>query len=58
MRRICLQGNIFCCHGPESAVEAAIDIYYDFERLSINNGMPLAEVNQISDILGEVQSSE
>ena len=51
-------GEHFCCHGPESAVEAAIDIYYDFERLSINNGMPLAEVNQISDILGEVQSSE
>ena len=51
-------GDSFCCHSPESAVEAAIDLYHDYERLSINVGTPPAEANHISGVLGEVQSSE
>ena len=53
-----LSAGAFCCDSPESAVEAAIDMYYDYERLSNCDGMPLAEANEIPDVVGGVQSSE
>ena len=46
----------YCCESPEAAVVAAIKIYYNYGRLLIKEGVPLAEVIQISGAFGEIRS--
>ena len=48
----------YCCESPESAVAAAIRIYHNYGRLLIKEGVPLAEVVEISGAFGEIQSAD
>ena len=48
----------YCCDSPEAAVAAAIMIYHNYGRLLIKEGIPLAEVLQISGLPVENQSSD
>ena len=48
----------YCYESPEAAVAAAIKIYHNYGKLLMKEGVPLAEVVEISGAFGGIQSAD